>query len=139
MERLIEHALTNFADYPIVLLVLYAFTFYFPRKASYFYGSILCLLIAYGLYRFNARFETELHAWLTTTNMGGWFYSFFDAQVPEDARDEAEKAFTSGIYFMLKLGVIMTLVIVPLTAKSRVKEAISNIGRRPAKDAPPTI
>lgn len=139
MEYILERVLPHFAEYPIVLLVLYVLTLFYPRRASYFYGTLLGFLVLYGLWHFNAQFEKSLHQWLTTSQSGVWFYSFFNADVSEEARYEAELAFTAGVYFMIKAGIIVTLLGAPLAAKTRVKEAIGNIGRRPAKDSPPTI
>jgi len=149
MEYILDRVLPAFAEYPVVLLVLYVLTLFYPRVASYFYGTILGLLVIYGLYHFDDQFETDLHNWLTTTDIGAWFYSFFEQSRYqeallsndrfEDTRDSAEVAFTAGIYFMLKVCAALTLIGVPFAAKTRVKEAIGNIGRRPAKTPPPVL
>ncbi len=139
MEQFVDRVLPHFVEYPLVLLALYVLTLFYPRKASYFYSSILALLVLYGLYHFNDRFEENLHSWLTTTDVGTWFYSFFAEGVSEVSRDDAELAFTAGVYFMAKVGILITLIAVPFAARNRVKEAIGNIGRRPAKNAPPVI
>jgi len=151
MENTLDRVLIHFAEYPAVLLALYVFTLFYPRKASYFYSAILGALVVYGLYNFNARFEERLLHWITTSEIGTWFYSFFSNEASTEvlhtatplARAEmaysAEAAFTAGLYFMLKVGVALIIVFVPFAAKTRVKEAIGNIGRRPAKDTPPLL
>lgn len=151
MDNTLDRVLTHIAEYPLVLLALYVLTLFYPRKASYFYGTILGALVLYGLYNFNDRFEQRILHWLTTSETGAWFYSFFavghqpeilQSATPlaraEDAFS-AEMAFTAGLYFMLKVGAILILVFAPFAAKTRVKEAIGNIGRRPAKDSPPVL
>ncbi len=139
MEHFVERVLPHFAEYPLVLLVFYVLTLFYPRKASYVYSTILGALVLYGLYHFNGEFEDKLHVWLTSTDLGIWFYSYFADGVSEIARDDAELAFTAGIYFMAKVGIVLTLITVPFAARSRVKEAIGNIGRRPAKNPPPVL
>ena len=149
MEYILERVLPHFAEYPVVLLLLYVLTLFYPRVASYFYGAILGLLVVYGLYHFDDQFERSIHAWLTTSDLGAWFYSFFEENQYRESlqsnantdglRDTAEVAFTAGIYFMAKVGILLTLIGVPFAAKTRVKEAIGNIGRRPAKNAPPVL
>lgn len=149
MDYILNSVLPAFAKYPVILIAMYVLTLFYPRVASYFYSTILGLLVVYGIWHFDDQFEDGIHLWLTSTDFGAWFYSFFEQSRYEDAlhrydryedtRDSAEVAFSQGVYFMLKVVAAATLIGVPFAARARVKEAIGNIGRRPAKNPPPVL
>lgn len=135
----IDTVLLYFSKYPPVLLALYVFTLFFPRKASYFYAFVLAAVVSHGFVNFDSRFEESIHTWLTTSNTGALLYSLFEYDSREGALDAAERAFSAGLYLMLKASAVLIIVAVPFAAKARVKEAIANIGRRPLKDKPPVL
>ena len=136
MEVSPDLILRTLAQYPILLVAFYCFVWMLPRSMSIVLGVLTGLLIVFSLVVFPENHWNWLHSTIVNNNA---VPSAVLMDTPEEYREIVERAFTKGVYLTLVLCAAVVVVVTPMVAKSRVNEAISNIGRRPPSGPKPML
>lgn len=136
MEVSPDLILRTLAQYPILLVAFYCFVWMLPRSMSIVLGVFTGLLIIFSLAVFPDNHWNWLHSLVIHYD---WVPSVVLMDTPEEYREIVERAFTRGIYYTLVFCAGFLVILLPMVAKSRVSEAISNIGRRPPTGPKPML
>lgn len=136
MEVSPDLILRTLAQYPILLVAFYCFVWMLPRSMSIVLGVLTGVLIVFSFWFFPDQHWNWLHSAIVSNNA---VPSAVLMDTPEEYREIVERAFTKGVYNTLVLSAAVVVVVTPWIAKTRVNEAISNIGRRPPTGSKPML